>query len=190
MGEGGGLGYARDNHLHEQMKREYEGRLAEIERERETIEEEKAQVDRYKQLLLKQRDIMIALTQRLNERDEQIMALQDELDAYDRHQKELEEKLDEKTAQLIHLQRVAIEHDAGSPGELVTALGQWGGVGAPEQHTAADYIANTKGWTVCFTATAAIRRRRVRKFVSGLAVVAVGVGLPSGMPVHGKRACC
>ena len=36
-------------------------------------EEEKAQVDRYKQLLLKQRDIMIALTQRLVERDEQIM---------------------------------------------------------------------------------------------------------------------
>ena len=52
------------------------------ERERETIEEEKAQVDRYKQLLLKQRDIMIALTQRLVERDEQIMSLQDELDAY------------------------------------------------------------------------------------------------------------
>ena len=39
----------------------------------------------HSQLLLKQRDIMIALTQRLNERDEQIMALQDELDAYDRH---------------------------------------------------------------------------------------------------------
>ena len=34
------------------------------------------QVDRYKQLLLKQRDIMIALTQRLVERDEQIMSLQ------------------------------------------------------------------------------------------------------------------
>ena len=39
-------------------------------------------MDRYKQLLLKQRDIMIALTQRLVERDEQIMSLQDELDAY------------------------------------------------------------------------------------------------------------
>ena len=64
-------------------------------------EEEKAQADRYKQLLLKQRDIMIALTQRLVERDEQIMALQDELDAYDRRHKELEEKLDEKTASLI-----------------------------------------------------------------------------------------
>ena len=51
-----------------------------------------------------------AAAQRLNERDEQIMALQDELDAYDRHQKELEEKLDERTAALIHLQRVAMEH--------------------------------------------------------------------------------
>lgn len=33
-------------------------------------------MDRYKQLLLKQRDIMIALTTRLNERDEQIILLQ------------------------------------------------------------------------------------------------------------------
>lgn len=40
------------------------------------VEEDLAQVDRYKQLLLKQRDIMIALTARLNERDEQIMTLQ------------------------------------------------------------------------------------------------------------------
>ena len=91
---------------------EEEPEAEDLEKERETIEEEKAQVDRYKQLLLKQRDIMIALTQRLNERDEQIMALQDELDAYDRHQKQLEEKLDEKTAQLIHLQRVLMEHQA------------------------------------------------------------------------------
>lgn len=55
----------------EKIRREYESRLHELERERETIEEEKAQVDRYKQLLLKQRDIMILLTQRLNERDDQ-----------------------------------------------------------------------------------------------------------------------
>ena len=60
----------------DKLRQEYEGKLADLERERETIEEEKAQVDRYKQLLLKQRDIMIALTQRLVERDEQIMALQ------------------------------------------------------------------------------------------------------------------
>ncbi|RLN67078.1 hypothetical protein BBJ29_004998 [Phytophthora kernoviae] len=116
----------------DRIRQEYECRLADLEKERETIEEEKAQVDRYKQLLLKQRDIMIALTQRLNERDEQITALQDELDAYDRHQKELEEKLDEKTAHLIHLQRVAMEHNATSPGkidaELQKALGDWGDV--------------------------------------------------------------
>jgi hypothetical protein len=44
-------------------------------------------VERYKSLLLKQRDIMIALTQRLNERDEQILGLQAELEAYDTHQR-------------------------------------------------------------------------------------------------------
>ena len=106
------------------LSRRYEGKLAEIERERETIEEEKAQVDRYKQLLLKQRDIMIALTQRLNERDEQIMALQDELDAYDRHQKELEERLDMKTAELIHLERVRMEIDASAPEQNGISGGQ------------------------------------------------------------------
>ena len=119
----------------DRIRGQYEKRLAELEQERETIEEEKAQVDRYKQLLLKQRDIMIALTQRLNERDEQIMALQDELDAYDRHQKELEEKLDEKTAELIHLQRVTMEHNANSPiknEELNEALGNWSQGDRPE----------------------------------------------------------
>jgi len=64
---------------------EYEQKLSELEKERETIEEEKAQVDKYKKLLVKQRDIMVMLTQRLNERDEQIVALQDELDAYVMH---------------------------------------------------------------------------------------------------------
>ena len=100
---------------HDHLRQEYEGKLADLERERETIVEEKAQVDRYKQLLLKQRDIMIALTQRLVERDEQIVALQDELDAYDQHHKELEEKLDEKTAMLIKFQRISMEVNASSP---------------------------------------------------------------------------
>ena len=112
----------------DKLRQEYEGKLADLERERETIEEEKAQVDRYKQLLLKQRDIMIALPQRLVERDEQIMALQDELDAYDRHHKELEEKLDEKTALLIKFQRISMEVNASSPfknEELNKALESW-----------------------------------------------------------------
>jgi len=52
------------------------------------MEEDKAQVDRYKQLLLKQRDIMIALTARLNERDDTIIQLQEELDMFDRSYRE------------------------------------------------------------------------------------------------------
>ena len=114
----------------DKLRADYENRLAALEQERETIEEEKAQVDRYKQLLLKQRDIMIALTQRLVERDEQIMALQDELDAYDRHHKDLEEKLDEKTALLIKFQRISMEVNAKSPHkneELNRALSEWSG---------------------------------------------------------------
>jgi kinesin family protein 3/17 len=55
------------------LRKEYEGRIDELERERQQVEEDKAQVDRYKTLLLKQRDIMIALTARLNERDETII---------------------------------------------------------------------------------------------------------------------
>jgi hypothetical protein len=57
---------------------------------------------------------MIALTARLNERDEMIMRLQEEVDAYDKHQRDLEDALDQKTAGLIHAQRVALEQ-ADSP---------------------------------------------------------------------------
>jgi septal ring factor EnvC (AmiA/AmiB activator) len=81
---------------HERVHRIYLNKLQELEKERQSIEEDKAQVDRYKQLLLKQRDIMIALTARLNERDEYIMNLQEELDAYDQHQKMLEDSLNTK----------------------------------------------------------------------------------------------
>lgn len=55
---------------------EYEAKLKQLEKERESVDADKAQVDRYKKLLIKQRDIMIALTARLNERDEQILTLQ------------------------------------------------------------------------------------------------------------------
>ncbi len=139
--------------LHEMMKeqqdklrQEYESKLAGLERERETIEEEKAQVDRYKQLLLKQRDIMIALTQRLVERDEQIMSLQDELDAYDRHHKELEEKLDEKTAMLIKFQRISMEVNASSPvksEELGKAMDSWARAEGSRRSGATEVLADS-----------------------------------------------
>merc|ERR1719362_67633 len=99
-GVGGSKGQPADGlHLRsavaeqERIRSEYDAKLVELERERSSIEEDKAQVGRYKQLLLKQRDIMIALTQRLHERDESIIGLQDELDVRDRRIAELEEQL-------------------------------------------------------------------------------------------------
>ncbi|GFR42886.1 hypothetical protein Agub_g3878, partial [Astrephomene gubernaculifera] len=77
------------------VKEHYEARIRALEAERQDAEgSASAEVDRYKQLLLKQRDIMIALTARLNERDERINSLQEELDAYDRYQRQLEDQLD------------------------------------------------------------------------------------------------
>ena len=64
---------------HQRIRGEYESKLEALERERDTMEEDRAQVSRYKSLLMKQRDIMIALTQRLAERDEHIGTLQEEL---------------------------------------------------------------------------------------------------------------
>jgi prefoldin subunit 5 len=58
--------------------------------------------------LLKQRDIMMALTKRLNDRDEHIMSLQEELDAYDAAQRKLEDALDQKTAEMIAVRKAAI----------------------------------------------------------------------------------
>lgn len=54
------------------IQKEYEQKMMELEKERQSIEEDKQQVDRYKGLLLKQRDIMIVLTAKLNERDQSV----------------------------------------------------------------------------------------------------------------------
>lgn len=72
--------------------------MIELDKEKQIIEEEKVQVDRYKQLLLKQRDIMIALTSRLNERDETIISLQDELENINKLVKEFDFKLKDSNA--------------------------------------------------------------------------------------------
>lgn len=78
--------------------------MQEIEKERIQIEEDKQQVDRYKQLLLKQRDIMIALTSRLNERDETIIQLQEELEAYDKINRDTEQYMELKNYRIEQLQ--------------------------------------------------------------------------------------
>ena len=93
----------------DRIRKEYGEKLAILERERHSMEEDKAQVDRYKQLLLKQRDIMIQLTVRLNERDQSILQLQGELEEYEKQQRILEDGVDQKTAALLTLQKLAIE---------------------------------------------------------------------------------
>ncbi len=88
------------------LLKEFDQKLQEFEKERQQIEEDKAQVERYKQLLLKQRDIMIALTNKLNERDEAIVQLQEELDAYDKINREQEEVVENKNQRVLLLENI------------------------------------------------------------------------------------
>eukprot|EP00826_Nyctotherus_ovalis_P011131 TRINITY_DN12906_c0_g1_i1.p1 TRINITY_DN12906_c0_g1~~TRINITY_DN12906_c0_g1_i1.p1 ORF type:complete len:468 (-),score=86.53 TRINITY_DN12906_c0_g1_i1:100-1503(-) len=62
-----------------EMEECYERKLQELETERSLIEREKAEIKNYKQLLLKQRDTMVALTNKLQQRDEEIIKLSIEL---------------------------------------------------------------------------------------------------------------
>jgi len=69
---------------HSILIKEFDEKFQDIEKERQRLEIEKAEVEKYKQLLLRQRDIMIALTNKLNERDEALIQFQEEVDAYDK----------------------------------------------------------------------------------------------------------
>lgn len=91
------------NAIHK-VSEEYMERLDELDKERQVIEEDKAQVDRYKQLLLKQRDIMTALTARLSERDSSILLQAEELEAYEHQQRLMEDDLDHKTELVLRAQ--------------------------------------------------------------------------------------
>ncbi|KAL0226918.1 hypothetical protein P9112_014242 [Eukaryota sp. TZLM1-RC] len=91
------------------LQRFYESKLAELDKERQSLQADKDQIGQYKQLLLKQRDIMIALTARLNERDETILLLEEELEKYQGKQLELEEQFDEKMVEVISTQKMLME---------------------------------------------------------------------------------
>lgn len=94
---------------HKIIREEYEEKLQEIEKERQMIEADKAQVDRYKQLLLKQRDIMLALTARINERDDTIIHLQEELDAIEGMNKNVEVQLNQSNNKIYKLVKLLKE---------------------------------------------------------------------------------
>ena len=92
------------------IREEYEEKLQEIEKERQMIEADKAQVDRYKQLLLKQRDIMLALTARINERDDTIIQLQNEMEALERINKNQEVAMNHKNGTIFKLKKLLQEN--------------------------------------------------------------------------------
>ena len=90
------------------IRLEYEGKLGELERERQQLEDDKVHVERYKHLLLKQRDIMIGLTSRLNERDETIISMQQELAQFESRAKWLSQgnqRCQDRVKQLEHVLR-------------------------------------------------------------------------------------
>lgn len=89
----------------EQSRLDWEGKLQEIEKDRQQLEEDRAQIDRYKQLLLRQRDIMIALTSRLNERDNSILQYQATLDDLEARNQELTDQLNLKSERVDLLER-------------------------------------------------------------------------------------
>eukprot|EP00890_Picochlorum_soloecismus_P003968 jgi/Picsp_1/4572/NSC_01942-R1_protein len=87
------------------IREEYEKRLFELEEERRAVAEDKAATERLKGLLLKQRDVMVALTKRLGERDKEVLELQSKLEATEKKLKDAEDALDNRTAQLISIRK-------------------------------------------------------------------------------------
>lgn len=98
-------------------RKAYEKKMQELESERTKLEESKAQVDRYKGLLQKQRDIMIALATRLNERDEAIVQMQEELDAYDKIHKDSESHVKNMRSRIRKLESHLVGHGIDLPKE-------------------------------------------------------------------------
>ena len=87
------------------IREEYKRKMAELENERRLIAEDKAATEKLKSLLLKQRDVMVALTKRLGERDKEVLDLQTRLESTEKKLKDTEDALDKRTAQLISLRK-------------------------------------------------------------------------------------
>lgn len=87
------------------IREEYKRKMSELENERRLIAEDKAATEKLKGLLLKQRDVMVALTKRLGERDKEVLDLQASLEGTEKKLKDTEDALDKRTAQLITLRK-------------------------------------------------------------------------------------
>lgn len=101
------------------LSKEFDMKLQEFEKERQQIKEDKAQVEHYKKFLLQLRDIMIALTTRLNERNETIDQLQEEIDAYDKINKDLEDVIELRNFTIDKLQEILKANKINLPPEII-----------------------------------------------------------------------
>ena len=101
------------------LSKEFDIKLQEFEKERQQIKEDKAQVEHYKKFLLQLRDIMIALTTRLNERNETIDQLQEEIDAYDKINKDLEDVIELRNFTIEKLQEILKVNKINVPNEII-----------------------------------------------------------------------
>jgi len=101
------------------LSKEFDLKLQEFEKERQQIKEDKAQVEHYKKFLLQLRDIMIALTTRLNERNETIDQMQEEIDAYDKINKDLEDIIELRNYTIEKLKEMLKANKINVPNDLI-----------------------------------------------------------------------
>ena len=70
------------------LLKEFDHKLQEYQKSNKSMNNE--EIERYKQLILKQRDMMSTLTQKINERDENIAQLQEDNEAYEKINEQLD----------------------------------------------------------------------------------------------------
>ena len=97
------------------IRQEYEDKLVDLEKERNQLEDNKVHIERYKHLLLKQRDILLNMTQRLNERDESIIAMQKELASGETKLNKVSKLLVQGTSRIKALERILNENGIQIP---------------------------------------------------------------------------
>ena len=101
------------------LLKEFDNKFQEFENERLKLENDNIEVERYKNLLIKQRDIMITLTSKLNERDESIVQLQEENEGYEKINCQQEELIEKMENYIIKLKNLIKENNFLLPENLI-----------------------------------------------------------------------
>ena len=98
------------------IRKEYEERISKIEQERIETEKNKGEeYDKFKEILMKQKDVMIGLTDKLNERDQTILQLQSEMEAYDSLTAGYESKMTDMECRIQQLEKFISEKGIAMP---------------------------------------------------------------------------